>query len=467
MYSGINGKKITNVGNKEIYYIENYKLQDLKNIVICDGLILDYTDVNGCTNFLKSIRNSLIESIYLVPVFILSKDTQVAPLLQILSDGVINSVNDSFVLETVEKISLKRESLGLKESKTFEQRIINKLLRILYTRYITLEPLVSPQSHIGYEFPFLNGHFSNNQINNLFNVLDGMVETNLLSSKFSDKIRLCSRCNSAFLNYRETCPKCRSYNLNAEKLIYHTECGFMGVEKAFGSQIHKVCPNCNKQIWQLGVDYTKPTGMYSCNDCHFLFREPVRMAFCFNCQTETIVDLLQIMNINSYQITKEGEKMALGEQNKEKEKILEAKNEVGVVGFISFTTFSTFLEYEIQRTKSTGTPIAIGKIKIDISLNDKTKLGFKFQNLLQEIGEFIKNTTSPSDILTIGPNDVFLIITSDNSMTKLDFLLANLQLSIQKMLSLTFPEVDISARVKSTYIDGRLSKTDIINNLIR
>jgi hypothetical protein len=191
------------------------------------------------------------------------------------------------------------------------------------------------------------------------------------------------------------------------------------------------------------------------------------MAFCFNCQTENIIDLLHVININTYQLTKEGEKMALGEQNKEKEKILEAKNEVGVAGFISFTTFSTFLDYEIQRIKTTGTPIAIGKIKIDISLNDKTKLGFKFQNLLQEIGEFIKNTTSPSDILTVGPNDVFLIITSDNSMTKLDFLLANLQLSTQKMLSLAFPEVDISARVKSTYIDGSLSKTEIINDLIR
>jgi hypothetical protein len=467
VYSEIIGKKVANSSNKEIYYIDNYKLQDLKNIVICDALILDYTDSKGCTNFLRSIRNSLIESIYLVPVFIFAVDSIVDPLTQILSDGIISSVNDKFVVETIEKISIKRENLGLKESNTFEQRIINKLLRILYTRNISLEPIVNPESHTGYEFPFINGHFNNNQTTAMYDILEGMVETNLLTSTFSDRVKLCNRCYSAFLNYRESCPKCRSYNLSNEKMIYHTECGFMGVEKAFGSQTYKICPNCNKQLWQLGVDYTKPSGMYSCNDCRHLFREPVRMAFCFNCQTENIIDLLHVININTYQLTKEGEKMALGEQNKEKEKILEAKNEVGVAGFISFTTFSTFLDYEIQRIKTTGTPIAIGKIKIDISLNDKTKLGFKFQNLLQEIGEFIKNTTSPSDILTVGPNDVFLIITSDNSMTKLDFLLANLQLSTQKMLSLAFPEVDISARVKSTYIDGSLSKTEIINDLIR
>jgi len=460
-------KRISNIANRDIYYIDNFKLQDLKNIVICDGLILDYSDSNGCSNFIKSIRNSLIESIYLVPVFILAHDEIINPLTQVLSDGIISSVNDVFVNEKIEKISLKRENLGLKESNTFEQKIINKLLRILYTRNITLEPLINPESPIGYEFPYIGGHFSNNQIANLFSILEGMVETNLLSSNFIDKIKLCSKCYSAFLNYKESCPKCRSYNLNTEKLIYHTECGFMGVEKAFGSPTYKICPNCNKQLWQLGVDYTKPSGTFSCNDCHHLFREPVRMAFCFDCQTETIIDLLLTANINSYQLTKEGEKMALGEQNKKNERILESKSEVGIAGFISFTTFTTFLEYEIQRTKITGTPIAIGKIKIDISLNDKTKLGFKFQNLLQEVGEFIKNTTSPSDILTIGPNDVFLIITSDNSMTKLDFLLANLQISIQKMLSLTFPDVDISARVKSTYIDGRLSKTDIINDLIR
>ncbi len=462
MYSEINGRKLSNSANKEIYLITEYKLQNIKNVVICDALILDYTDSEGCRNFVKEIRNSLIESIYLVPVFIYSQYTEVDDITSYLCDGIFSSINENTLVEKIQALIQRRDQLKVVEASTTESRILNKLLRYQYTRNKELTPVINSKSHIGYEYPLVSNHFANEESAALIDMLNNLTENDYFVKQFVDRVNLCNQCNSAFLNYRESCPKCNSYNLVAEGLIHHIDCGYIGLEKAFGNPRQLICPNCEKQLWQLGSDYTKPSGTYSCNNCKHLFRESVKKVFCFNCKNTTTPEFLTHTNINSYKITDNGIKMAIGEIKKEVEKA-----EPSVSGFVSFTTFTTFLEYEIQRAKTTNSAVSIGKIKIDISLNDKNRLGVRFLKLLEEIGDFIKNTSLSGDIITIGPNDVFLIISPFNSLTKLDFLLGNMQISVQKMISIAFPDFDISVRVKSNFIDGRTQKNEMINELIR
>ncbi len=462
MYSEINGRKLSNSANKEIYLITDYKLQNIKNVVICDALILDYSDDEGCKNFIKEIRNSLIESIYLVPVFIYSQYSVVDDFTTYLSDGVFSIINEQTLVEKIQNLIQRRDQLKVIEASTTESRIINKLLRYQYTRNKELQPIINHKSHIGYEFPLVSSHFPDEESTRLIAMLNNLSEKDVFVKQFVDRVHICNQCNSAFLNYRETCPKCNSYNLVAESLIHHIECGYIGLEKAFGNPRQLICPNCEKQLWQLGTDFTKPSGTYSCNNCKHLFRESIKKAFCFNCKNTSTIDLLNNIIISSYKITDNGIKMAIGEPKKEIE-----KTEPSISGFVSFTTFTTFLEYEIQRAKTSNTSVSIGKIKIDISLNDKNRLGVRLLKLVEEIGDFIKNTSSSGDIITIGPNDVFLIISPFNSLTKLDFLLGNMQISVQKMISMAFPDFDISVRVKSNFIDGRTQKNEMINDLIR
>ena len=462
MYSEINGRKLTNSANKEIYLISDYKLQDLKNIVICDAIVLDYNDKEGCNKFLRNIRQSLIESIYLIPVFILSQFDEVDSVSVELSDGIISTINNPLIIEKTNLLAQRRDNLKITEATSTESRILNKLLRFYYSRNKELTPVLNSKSHIGYEYPLISGHYKVEESIDLLALLNNLVDQDLFLNQFVDKVKLCKNCSSSFLNYREVCPKCNSFNLVAEGLIHHLDCGYIGLEKAFGNPRQLICPNCEKGLWQFGVDYTKPTGTFSCNNCKHLFRESTKNVFCFNCRNITTPEMLINANIYSLKITENGTKMAIGEVKKEVE-----KTEPNVSGFVSFTTFTTFLEYEIQRTKTTNIPVSIGKIKIDISINDKNRLGHRFINLVEEIGEFIKNTSLSGDIITVGPNDVFLIISPFNSLTKLDFLLGNMQISIQKMLSMSFPEYDISVRVKSNFIDGRTQKTEMINDLIR
>ncbi len=462
MYSEINGRKLTNSANKEIYLITDYIQQDVKNVVICDALILDYTDIEGCKTFIRNIRNSLIESIYLIPIFVFSPNNNVDDISTELSDGIISTINEQVVFEKTNHLIQKRDQLKLAEATTTESRILNKLLRFQYTRNKELIPILNSKSHIGYEYPLITGHYQNEESMNMLSFLNLLTEKNLFEKQFVDKVHLCNHCSSGFLNYRETCPKCQSFDLITERLIHHVNCGYIGLEKAFTNSNQLICPNCEKTLRQLGSDYTQPSVTYSCNNCNHLFRESFSRIFCMNCKNNCTPEMLINTSIYSYKITENGIKMAVGEIKKEVE-----KKEPIVNGFVTFTTFTTFLEYEIQRAKSTKVAVSIGKIKIDISINDKNKLGHRFMNLVEEIGEFIKNTSLSGDIITVGPNDVYLIISPYSSLTKLDFLLGNLQISIQKMISITFPDFDINVRVKSNFIDGRTQKAEMINELIR
>ena len=295
--------------------------------------------------------------------------------------------------------------------------------------------------------------------------LNQLTEKELLKRNFVDKVQLCNKCYSGFLNHRSICPKCSSINLSMQTLILHKSCGYLGLEKAFGDQGNMICPNCEMTLKKSGLDYTDTQRTYSCDNCKHIFRENNKSVFCFNCKSEFKDSELVSTNIYSYDSTEKAKKyICMGEIKKESET---EKTEPNISGFVSFSTFSTFLEYEIQRAKSTNSIVSIGKIKIDISYNDKSRLGLRFVNLIEEIGEFIKNTSTSGDIISLGPNDVFIIVSPFSTLTKLDFLLGNMQVAVQKMLSIAFPDFDINVRVKSNFVDGRTEKNDLINDLIR
>ena len=39
------GKRITNSINKEIHLVSDFRNEDVKSVVICDAIILDYSDI--------------------------------------------------------------------------------------------------------------------------------------------------------------------------------------------------------------------------------------------------------------------------------------------------------------------------------------------------------------------------------------------------------------------------------------
>ncbi|MEI6820934.1 MAG: hypothetical protein WCL51_03305 [Bacteroidota bacterium] len=461
MSSDIIGKRIVNSLDKEIHLISDFRNTDVKSVVICDAIILDYTDKEGCISFLKNIRSSFIESIYLIPVFILSYDDISDPLIITLCDAVVSSIIESEIQATLIKIKDIKDKFEPAGLNITEERIVAKILRYMYSRDMILKPLVNKNSLIGYEYPILSLHFSDIDIKKMITLLSDLCALEYLEKKFVDKLHLCTNCFSSFINFRETCPECGGYNLTNENKIHHFVCKYEGKEREFKKDEGLRCPKCKLELKNNGVDFGISSVVYHCLECKHQFTEPVISAFCFSCEKINQIDKLIETNIYSYQLM--GKEIITTKQPVEVE---EEKPRQTHYGFITYSTFETFLKYEIERVKRNQKYGSIGKLELVLPEAQKIKLEIRYDKLLSEIADFLKNTTLPTDILTITPNNIFLIISPENSMTKLDFLLSNIQMSIQKLLSTNFNDYDISLNVRSNIIDGTQSHDELINDIV-
>ncbi len=454
------GKKIPNDRNKDIILISEFRNTDIKQLALYDALILDYTDQEGCTSFLKQIRASFIGTLYLMPVFILSLSKEIDPLIESMCDGVISSVQVDSIISKIERIKTKQATLAAVDSATPDIRIMTKLLRQLYTREARLTPIIDPKAHTGYNYPMLSEHYHNGNTPEMFKLLQSATEREYLRPKFQDKLHLCSNCYSAFINFRETCPKCESTDLVTENLIHHFVCAYVGPEHDFHSGDYMVCPKCNRLLRHIGVDYDKPSLIYSCRNCSNLFQEPVMEAFCFSCHKRNPVEALIDMPVYSYELT------AIGEETAQNGFSRDIKEEIELPGFITFTTFNIFLKYEIERSKSSSKSSAVGSIILRISNRDRDRLGAGYRKLITEIADFIKNATLSTDILSFINNNTFLVISPDTDPAKLQTLLQNIQSSVSKLLSGSLPDVQFGFVPKVLSITATQNHTDMINQLL-
>lgn len=280
--------KLPNNYNREVGYISHYHELDIRQLALYDGLILDYTDQQGCVNLLRQCRSSFIGTLYLLPIFIYSIDKNIDPIAESLSDGVVSSLQVEGVIGKIDKIRNKQVNLAAIDSVSPDIRIMTKVLRFLYTRETRLTPVVNPNSNIGYFYPILSEHYKNGDLSELFKILDDGIQKEYLRPRFVDRLHLCSNCYSGFINFRETCPKCNSADLVTENLIHHFVCAYVGPEHDFHSGDYLVCPKCNRMLRHIGVDYDKPSIIYNCRNCSHIFQEPVMEAFCFNCQKKIL-----------------------------------------------------------------------------------------------------------------------------------------------------------------------------------
>ncbi|MBN2237555.1 MAG: hypothetical protein JW729_08335 [Bacteroidales bacterium] len=454
------GKRVQTQSDKEIYFISDYRELDIKKVVISDGLILDYADKEACYSFLKLIRSSFIESIYLVPVFILSLNDDIDEFTKALSDGVVKSLSEETFEGSFHMIDQRIKQLQTSDTNDLVIRIQNKVLRYYYTRQKRIAPITSVKSHTGYTYALLSLHYQNANTEDMFKILDELETKEYVRPRYEDIVHLCSNCYSAFINYREVCSKCGSSDLYMENLIHHFVCAKVGPESDFITGNQMVCPKCNKLLHHIGVDYDKPSLVYTCNNCGHHSQESVMQAACFNCNTVQSVDALIDRKINNYELTVLGEEAAIGGLAPEERKDAE------LTGFVGFSTFNIFLKYEIERIKATGKVSSIGVLALRTPSAVSSNLGVKYQSVIIEIADFIKNATLATDILSFINNNTFLIVSPDNDKLRLESTLKNIQQSVQKLLNSNIEEASITVKIKALTIDNSREHNDLINDIL-
>lgn len=460
MANGQLGKKVQTQSGKDIFFISDFNDLDIKKVVISDAVILDYSNQEGCKAFLKQVRSSYVESIYLVPVFILSINNEIDSFTASLSDGTIQSLQEEAFMGPFQAIDQRIKLLQSTDNTEQEIKIQNKLLRYHYTRQTRMRAVVSAQSHTGYVFPLLSLHFNNANTEEKFTLLDKMVAKEYFRLRYDDIVHLCNNCYSGFLNYREVCPKCNTSDLYTENLVHHFVCAHVAPESDFINGDQMICPKCNRLLRHIGVDYDKPSLIYTCNNCGHHFQDSLMQAKCMNCSTVHNVDSLLERKIYNYELTALGEEAAMAGLLPSEQK------ETELNGYIGFSTFNIFLKYEIERIKNSGKTSSIGSLSLKTPAALASSMGVKYNTVVGEISEFIKNATLATDILSFINNNTFLIISPDNDKFRLESLLNNIRHSVQKLIDSNVNEANIILKIKAENIDSVKNHNDLINSLL-
>jgi predicted RNA-binding Zn-ribbon protein involved in translation (DUF1610 family) len=67
------------------------------------------------------------------------------------------------------------------------------------------------------------------------------------------------------------------------KLVEHYDCGNISEESTYKND---KCPNCDKEIKALGVDYRLMQNHYICNNCSEFFPEISTYYLCLKCENK-------------------------------------------------------------------------------------------------------------------------------------------------------------------------------------
>lgn len=364
-----------------------------------DVILVDVQQENLVQYIVSEIRTHLDPRVYLTPIFLLTTTEFHDVVINNLTDGVLPSINH---LDTIESkildIQAKIERINHPKVLSYESQMINRTMNLMYTRNKkVLEPIPYFHSGIGYYYPELSVNYSHRDESGALKILDTAEAEGLFQSEFHERVYLCNNCNGGYLNYREVCPKCNSSDSVSQDLVHHFPCAYVGPIEDFQNNIDDQldCPKCNKTLRHIGVDYDKPSVLYTCNSCHHRFQDYYTKAKCTTCNAENDVEHLIPHSIKRYFMTKKGENVAInGYINIEKQ--LES-----LPGTVTMEIFKVLLKYELQRLHTPGYHTNIGFLHIERSAQVAGILGLEnHKSLMNDLVQMLRSNLNPSDFVS-------------------------------------------------------------------
>ena len=431
--------------NSRKVFVEGYSLlmvahiNELKNedVEHLDGYVIDTDNIELAKDIIKHIRGNDTIEIALMPLFV-SSIYQLPKNVQIHTDGVVSINQISAYAQRIETIKKRITKLKVSNKLTYQEFLNYKVLAYCFTRNQMLTPMTSRQSLIGYEFPFVSLLFKHDETILLLKTLERLTAQKLLSATLQDYVHLCKSCTSNYINFRECCPKCESIDIKAHDMVHHFVCAHVAPEKDFKSEDGLECPKCDKQLRHIGIDYDKPSTIYSCNSCNHEFQNSSMKALCIDCSTEHGLDELLEKTIGNYSLTQKGENEVLGTKN------IKGINQEGI-GNITVPLFKLLLQQEIQRVKATQCHSYF--VKLEVKNQQLQLLNTDVKGALtKEINNVIKSYLEEADILSsknYSCHYMLLPETKENQLKRLENIQYNLNKLLGDNLQESANEVDI------------------------
>jgi len=350
---------------------------------------------------LRRIRRHPVAAVYLKPVaWVSEKKSEESDFDLVLADA------DAAALETWRRKAggiWSRVVQLLDWDRLPDRSLKLRLLRYLATRGGVLQPRRTSRIPVGFVYRGM-GALVGEGDPGLFSLLEELAADGYLDADFFTRAPFCQGCGSAFLHFIEICPRCGSAELQAEQVLHHYRCAYVGPIDDFRRERGLVCPKCQVPLRQLGTDYDRPADVWVCGRCRHTFEEAEVTTCCFRCESEVPAEERTWRTIHRYRITALGTHAA-------RTGLLEPERSDYPDYLIPYPEFRKFLAVECHRLER-------------YPHDDSTLLLFWWQlsspggnppprelhEWTVEFAQILKSYLRKTDLVTIPRDPVFLVL---------------------------------------------------------
>jgi hypothetical protein len=251
--------------------------------------------------------------------------------------------------------------------------------------------------------------FFSDEDDGFLRVLEFLEHQRLVRGEFQSRAHFCHHCSCAFLNFLETCPHCASPDLRLDEMVHHFKCAHTAPMADFQQDGGLVCPKCTRSLRHIGVDYDKPSIVYTCNQCSHSFQDPTVSTVCYHCGRAADPEHQQHREIKRYTVTAIGKNTAMYGLDTLFSSLLESE-----LNLHPYETFARFVSLEKAR---------IGRYHVShsslllVSLADLDEVylgaGSRATEIFGELGRLFRAVLRDSDVITARNESVFVILLTE------------------------------------------------------
>lgn len=378
---------------------------------------------------LETIRRNPSPNVYLRPVVYLLDEMDFAAEIRQAADGMVSrdKLSGHLIESWISRLQPVNQWIDqLHDVETeADTNIAFKSLRIVASRAKPLEPIMTARRNSGFVYPLLEPLYGKRDTS-VLEVLEFLANHKLLRGEFYSRAHFCSQCDSAFLNFMETCPQCNDQNIHAEELIHHFKCAYTAPITDFRQGSSLICPKCERELRHIGVDYDRPSMVYQCRSCSYTFQDPKIDTACYHCGRSTEPENQVIREIKRYSLSAIGENAAEFGMEVMFTSILES--EMHLYTKSAFEDFLTIEKARIRRyRKSASSLVFIHFEDIDQLY---IKLGARAREVFTELSAVFKSVLRETDVISARNESIFLIIMTETDVVNAATAVERLQIGI-------------------------------------
>ncbi len=421
--------------NNTSQYISTVKIDAVHNINANEPAfwLVDMKNEAEGRKLIQKLRQHASPHVYLRPVVIYNaNETTRLEIINSVDGKLATSISDNQELAslTINFEPVNQWIDNIPDAVTpADTNIAFRVLRLIASRDKELAPITTVHSIYGYIYPLLSPLFVEND-NSVFKTLEFLHDQHLLISRFVCNSHCCGYCESAFLNFRETCPYCGTDDIVIEQLVHHFKCAYIGEISTFKQDNTLVCPKCDKELRHIGVDYDKPSVVYKCHQCNHDFQEPSVTTTCYNCGHSNDPEQQVIRKVQAYGVSAIGKSAANFGMDSLFTRILETE-----LGLFSFNVFKEFYRVEIARIKRYNVSTSV-LVMIEFKDIEKLylQLGRRAREVFSELSQAFQAVLRESDIISSRNESLFCVIMTETNLSQAQRAIERLEENISALL---------------------------------